>query len=89
MNLALGIDIGGTKISYALINQNGEITTEIENSPALALGTSEVRVIDMATAYGQALGLDTTGLLLALLVTQVVAWPFSILFGRFLLFGNF
>ena len=30
MNLALGIDIGGTKISYALINQNGEITTEIE-----------------------------------------------------------
>ena len=27
------------------------ITTEIENSPALALGTSEVRVIDMATAY--------------------------------------
>lgn len=39
-------------------------------------------IIDMATAYGQALGLDTTGLLLALLVTQVVAWPFSILFGR-------
>ncbi len=27
------------------------ITTEIENSPALALGTSEVKVIDMATAY--------------------------------------
>ena len=39
-------------------------------------------IIDMATAYGQALGLDTTGLLLALLVTQIVAWPFSILFGR-------
>ena len=27
------------------------ITTEIENSPALALGTSEVKVIDMAAAY--------------------------------------
>lgn len=27
------------------------ISTEIENSPALALGTSEVKVIDMATAY--------------------------------------
>lgn len=27
------------------------ITTELENSPALALGTSEVKVIDMATAY--------------------------------------
>ena len=39
-------------------------------------------IIDMATAYGTALGLDTTGLLLALLVTQVVAFPCSILFGR-------
>ena len=39
-------------------------------------------IIDMATAYGAALGLDTTGLLLALLWTQVVAFPFSILFGR-------
>ena len=29
----------------------------------------------MATAYGQALGLDSTGLLLALLLTQVVAFP--------------
>ncbi len=39
-------------------------------------------IIDMATAYGKALGLETTGLLLALLVTQFVAFPFSILFGR-------
>ncbi len=39
-------------------------------------------IIDMATAYGTALGLDTTGLLIALLVTQLVAFPFSILFGR-------
>lgn len=39
-------------------------------------------IIDMATAYGSALGLDTTGLLLALLVTQIVACPFSLLFGR-------
>ena len=39
-------------------------------------------IIDMATAYGTALGLDTTGLLLALLVTQIVAVPCSILFGR-------
>ena len=36
----------------------------------------------MATAYGSALGLDQTGLLLALLVTQIVAFPFAILFGR-------
>ena len=39
-------------------------------------------IIDMATAYGTALGLDTTGLLLALLWTQVVAFPFAIAFGR-------
>ena len=39
-------------------------------------------IIDMATAYGTALGLDSTGLLLALLVTQIVAFPFAIIFGR-------
>ena len=39
-------------------------------------------IIDMATAYGTALGLDTAGLLLALLVTQLVAFPFAILLGR-------
>ena len=39
-------------------------------------------VIDMATAYGQALGLDSTGLLLALLVTQIVAFPAVLIFSR-------
>ena len=39
-------------------------------------------IIDMATAYGTALGLDTTGLLLALLLTQIVAFPCSIILGR-------
>ena len=34
------------------------------------------------STYGQSLGLSSTGLLLALLVTQIVAFPFSILFGR-------
>ena len=40
-------------------------------------------IIDMATAYGTDLGLDTTGLLLALLLTQIVAFPCAIAFGRF------
>lgn len=40
-------------------------------------------IIEMATAYGTALGLDTTGLLLALLVTQIVAFPSAIAFGKF------
>ena len=39
-------------------------------------------VIDMATAYGQALGLDSTGLLLALLVTQIVAFPCVLIFSK-------
>lgn len=39
-------------------------------------------IIDMATAYGSALGLDSTGLLLALLVTQFVAFPSAIIFGK-------
>lgn len=39
-------------------------------------------IIDMATAYGTALGFDTTGLLLALLMTQIVAFPSSIFIGR-------
>lgn len=38
-------------------------------------------IIDMATAYGTSLGLDTTGLLLALLVTQIVAFPASLIFA--------
>lgn len=39
-------------------------------------------IIDMATAYGTALGFDTTSLLLALLLTQVVAFPAAIAFGK-------
>ncbi|MCQ2544044.1 MAG: MFS transporter [Lachnospiraceae bacterium] len=39
-------------------------------------------IIDMAIAYGEALGLDSSGLLLALLVSQIVAFPFAILFGK-------
>lgn len=39
-------------------------------------------VISMATAYGSALGLDSNGLLAALLVTQIVAFPFALIFGK-------
>lgn len=38
-------------------------------------------IIEMATAYGQALGLNSSGLLIALLVTQLVAFPCAIVFG--------
>lgn len=39
-------------------------------------------IIEMATAYGEALGLESNGLLIALLVTQIVAFPCAIIFGR-------
>ncbi len=38
-------------------------------------------IMEMATAYGTSLGLDQTSLLLALLLTQVVAFPAAIAFG--------
>ena len=38
-------------------------------------------VINMSTAYGATLGLDTTNMILALLVTQFVAFPCSIWFA--------
>lgn len=40
-------------------------------------------VIHMSTAYGSTLGLGTTGMVLALLVTQIVAAPCAILFSKF------
>jgi len=39
-------------------------------------------IIEMATAYGNALGLDSNGLLMALLVTQIVAFPFALIFSK-------
>ncbi len=39
-------------------------------------------IISMATNYGSTLGLGSIGMILALLVTQVVAMPFSIFFGN-------
>ena len=39
-------------------------------------------IIDMSTAYGTALGLNSTDLLLALLLTQFVAFPSALIMGR-------
>lgn len=39
-------------------------------------------IIDMATSYGKDVGISDNNLLMALLLTQVVAFPCSILFGR-------
>lgn len=39
-------------------------------------------IINMATAYGQSLGLDANMLILALLMTQFVAFPATLIFAR-------
>ena len=39
-------------------------------------------IISISTAYGTTLGLGTVGMIIALLVTQIVAMPCSILFAR-------
>lgn len=46
-------------------------------------------IIHMATVYGDTVGVGSTTLLLALLVTQIVAFPCAILYGRLArAFGN-
>lgn len=39
-------------------------------------------IIEMATSYGKDVGISDSSLLLALLLTQVVAFPFALMFGR-------
>lgn len=39
-------------------------------------------IISISTAYGATLGLNMMGMIIALLATQIVAMPFSILFGK-------
>lgn len=39
-------------------------------------------IIKMATAYGTQLGIDSTQMIIALVVTQVVAFPSALLFGK-------
>lgn len=39
-------------------------------------------IIKNAAVFGNQIGLDTTGLMIALLLTQVVAFPFAILYGK-------
>lgn len=39
-------------------------------------------IITMATAYGKAIGIDSSDLIMALLITQFVGIPFTLLFGK-------
>ncbi len=39
-------------------------------------------IISMATTYGSEVGIDSSGMIIALLVTQIVAFPFALLAGQ-------
>ncbi len=39
-------------------------------------------VMEMATPYGTAVGIDATGMLIAFLSTQIIAFPCALIFGR-------
>jgi UMF1 family MFS transporter len=39
-------------------------------------------IIEIATPYGRSMGLEATDLLLALLMTQIIAFPCALIFGR-------
>ena len=39
-------------------------------------------IIKMATVYGDSVGVGSNSLLLALLMTQIVAFPFAIIYGK-------
>ena len=68
----------------------GRIFSEMRSQPAIFIFLlafffyidGVYTIIEMATVYGSDMGIDSTGLLGALLATQVVAFPSSIIFGR-------
>lgn len=79
----------GTLISSALRNLVRTAREIIRNKAVLTFMIAYFFYIDgvntvihMATIYGTAIGLGATGMILALLVTQLVAVPCSILFSR-------
>lgn len=73
-----------------LLRRMGRIFTEIRRNRRLRLFLlafffyidGVYTIMDMATAYGKDVGISDTSLLLALLFTQVVAFPCSIAFGK-------
>ena len=72
------------------LSQLAEIFGEIKNDKKVLLFLLSFffyidgvyTIIEMATSYGKDVGISDTSLLLALLLTQIVAFPCAILFGK-------
>lgn len=72
------------------VKRLGSVCSEIKNNKKVFLFLvafffyidGVYTIIEMATSYGKDVGISDTSLLLALLLTQIVAFPCAIIFGR-------
>jgi len=77
------------EVLHSLFQQLGHTAMAIAKNKGLLIFTIAFffyidgvgTVITMATSYGSTLGLNSTLMIVAILITQVVAMPFSLLFG--------
>ncbi len=80
---------GGRLLQKALLSLKSTILILIKNKAILYFMIAYFfyidgvnTVISMSTAYGTTLGLEATQMILALLITQIIAFPAAIFFGR-------
>lgn len=84
------VEIGKTHVMKASLKRLGQAFRDLKSHKKIFVFLlafffyidGVYTIIEMATAYGSALGLDTQGLLMALLVTQIVAFPCALFFGK-------
>lgn len=82
--------INYTTVKEPIINNLKRVLTSIKNNKKVLFFLiafffyidGVYTIIEMATSYGKDVGIDDNSLLLALLLTQVVAFPFSLIFGK-------
>lgn len=86
-NYYVGTKSGGVRESFVRLSN---VFGELKNNKRVLLFLiafffyidGVYTIIEMATSYGKDVGISDTSLLLALLLTQVVAFPCAIVFGR-------
>lgn len=83
------VEAGGTNVR-GIFSRLGEVFAEIRNNKKVLWFLiafffyidGVYTIIEMATSYGKDVGISDTSLLMALLLTQIVAFPCAILFGK-------
>ena len=83
------VEAGGTNVR-GIFSRLGKVFAEIRDDKKVLWFLAAFffyidgvyTIIEMATSYGKDVGISDTSLLMALLLTQVVAFPCAILFGK-------